>query len=216
MGAPVLFRSSAAVSGADDLKPRVRFVGLVPMPHLTPNTDPKELDGAGMLPGLVPDPLLPQTKATIGMNESRSFWITLNIPADAKPGPREFKVKLTFDGGKSSEELPVHLDVSEFVIQPRKDFHVIHWWRGEATWDYYQTGMFDDRWWELTKAQLQDMLDHGSDVVYVPIFFDRREVFKRPCQLLIVNEPEPGKYEFDWSRSEAVHRHVQADRVQAV
>ena len=43
------------------------------------------------------------------------------------------------------------------------------------------------------------MLDHGSDVVYVPMFFDRRETFKRPCQLLIVNEPEPGKYEFDWT-----------------
>jgi hypothetical protein len=36
-------------------------------------------------------------------------------------------------------------------------------------------------------------------VVYVPIFFDRRETFKRPCQLLIVNEPTSGKYQFDWS-----------------
>src|SRR4051794_2895619 len=31
------------VSGADDLKPRVRLVGLVPLTHFTPNTDPKEL-----------------------------------------------------------------------------------------------------------------------------------------------------------------------------
>src|SRR6185312_3659961 len=43
------------------------------------------------------------------------------------------------------------------------------------------------------------MLAHGSDVIYVPIFFDRRETFKRPCQLLVVDEPEPGKYRFDWS-----------------
>ncbi len=188
-----------SIADVDDLKPRVRFVGLVPMPHLTANTDAKELDGAGMLPGLVPDPLLPVTKATIGMNESRSFWITLNIPADAKPRTRELKIKLTFDGGKSSEDLQVKLEISPFVIQPRHDFHVIHWWRGEATWDYYHTGMFDDRWYELTKAQLQDMLDHGSDVVYVPIFFNRRETFQRPCQLLIVNEPEIGQYQFDWS-----------------
>ncbi len=188
-----------SIADVDDLKPRVRFVGLVPMPHLTANTDAKELDGAGMLPGLVPDPLLPVTRATIGMNESRSFWITLNIPADAKPRTRELKIKLTFDGGKSSEDLQVKLEISPFVIQPRHDFHVIHWWRGEATWDYYHTGMFDDRWYELTKAQLQDMLDHGSDVVYVPIFFNRRETFQRPCQLLIVNEPEIGQYQFDWS-----------------
>ena len=44
------------------------------------------------------------------------------------------------------------------------------------------------------------MLAHGSDVVYVPLFFNRRETFKRPCQLLVVNEPSPGVYEFDWSQ----------------
>ncbi|HTL30046.1 MAG TPA: DUF4091 domain-containing protein [Tepidisphaeraceae bacterium] len=188
-----------AIRGADDLNPQIRFVGLVPMPHLTPHTDPKELDGAGMLPGLVPDPLMPERKATIGMNESRSFWITLTIPSDAKPGPRELQVTLTIDGGKTNIELPVKLEISDFTIQPRKDFHVIHWWRGEATWDYYHTEMFDQRWYDLTKAQLEDMLAHGSDVVYVPIFFNRRETFRRPCQLLIVDEPETGKYVFDWS-----------------
>jgi hypothetical protein len=188
-----------SVSGAEDLKPLVRFVGLVPMAHLTPNTAASELDGIGMLPGLVPDPLLPQSKATIGLNESRSFWITLNIPRDTKPGPRELKVTLSFDGGKSKAELPVKLEISDFTIQPRRDFHVIHWWRGEATWDYYHTEMFDQKWYDLTRAQLQDMLDHGSDVVYVPIFFNRRETFQRPCQLLIVEEPETGKYKFDWS-----------------
>ena len=92
------------------------------------------------------------------------------------------------------------VDVSPLVIRPRQDFPVIHWWRGEATWDRYQTGMFDDRWWKLTEDQLANMLDHGSDVVYVPVFFDRREVFKRPCQLLVVDEPSPGVYKFDWSR----------------
>lgn len=189
------------VEGAEGFKPRIRYVGFVPMHHLTPNTALSELDGVDQLPGLVPDPLFPFTKVTsIGPGESRSFWITLNIPADAKPGLHEFKVHLSSNNGKQSVDLPVQLEVSELVIQPRKDFEVIHWWRGEATWDYYKTGMFDNRWWEITRAQLEDMLDHGSDVVYVPVFFDRRETFKRPCQLLVVNETEPGKYQFDWSQ----------------
>jgi hypothetical protein len=51
-----------------------------------------------------------------------------------------------------------------------------------AIWDYYQTGRFDERWWQLTRANLADMLAQGSDVVYVPIFFNRRETFRRPCQ----------------------------------
>lgn len=188
------------VLGADDLRPRVRLVGLVRVDHLTLNTPLSDLDGVGHIPGLVPDPLWPQTKVTLGPAESRSFWITLHVPTDAKPGPRELRVRISTDGGKTQVELPVALEISRLVVQPRRDFPVIHWWRGEATWDYYHTEMFDDRWWKLTRLQLEDMLAHGSDVVYVPIFFDRRETFKRPCQLLIVNEPKPGVYEFDWSR----------------
>jgi hypothetical protein len=143
--------------------------------------------------------LWPTTRANAGTKESRSFWITLNIPADAKPGAREFKVEMTTTTGKKVE-LPVQIEIAELVVQPRKDFPVIHWWRGEATWDFYKTGMFEDqRWWDITKAQLQNMLEHGSDVVYVPMFFNRRETFKRPCQLLVITEPTSGKYEFDWA-----------------
>jgi hypothetical protein len=190
----------AKVVGADDLKPQVRLVGFVPVWHHTTATATNDLDGLGKIPGLVPDPLWSMTRANAGINETRSFWITLNVPADAKPGPREITVELQIVKGEKVR-LPVQLEIAPLVVQPRKDFHVIHWWRGEATWDYYKTGMFEDqRWWDITRAQLMDMLDHGSDVVYVPIFFDRRETFKRPCQLLIVNEPTPGKYEFDWTQ----------------
>ncbi|HWQ91577.1 MAG TPA: hypothetical protein VN673_07885, partial [Clostridia bacterium] len=74
---------NCGVTGADDLKPRIRLVGLVPMPHLTPHTDAKELEGVGHLPGLVPDPLWHTSDALIGLAESRSFWVTLHVPADA-------------------------------------------------------------------------------------------------------------------------------------
>ncbi|EEF57110.1 hypothetical protein [Pedosphaera parvula] len=91
------------VEGAEGFKPRIRYVGFVPMHHLTPNTALSELDGVDQLPGLVPDPLFPFTKVTsIGPGESRSFWITLNIPADAKPGLHEFKVHLSSNNGKQS------------------------------------------------------------------------------------------------------------------
>ena len=198
---PAELHAGCQVVGADSFKPRVRYVGLVVMQHLTPGTELNELDGADYLPGLVPDPLWPLEKVTsIGPNESRSFWITLQIPADAKPGIHGFKVKLAIGDGRQFVEMPVKIEISELVVQPRKNFRVTHWWRGEATWDYYKTGMFDQRWWDITKAQMEDMLDHGSDVVFVPMFFSRRETFKRPCQLLIVNETKPGVYDFDWSQ----------------
>jgi hypothetical protein len=192
----------SVVGGADDLRPRVRLVGLVPMRHHTPDTPLSELDGGdGSVPRLVPDPLYPETAAVLGPRETRSFWISLSVAADAKPGPRELTVRLAFPEVKATTDLTVRLEVSPMVLRPRRDFPVTHWWRGEATWDYYKTGMFEDeRWWALTRAQLEDMLAHGSDVVYVPVFFDRRETFKRPCQLLAVTEPRPGTYAFDWDR----------------
>jgi hypothetical protein len=192
-------RVQCTLAGADDLTPAVRLVGLVPVRHHTPHTADAELDGVREIPGLVPDPLFHETSVLLGPGETRSFWITLNVPASAVVGRRAITVKLSFPEQKRETTLTAPLDVAELVVPPRRDFHVIHWWRGEATWDYYKTGMFEDpRWWEITRLQLADMLDHGTDVIYVPIFFDRREVFKRPCQLLIVNEPQPGKYEFDF------------------
>lgn len=193
-------RVNAELVGAGGLDPRVRLVGLVPMPHFTPATEKSELDGLGSLPGLVPDPLYPETNTFIGPQESRSYWITLKIPADAKPGLRDLKVRFLLGDNKEVTELSVPLEISPFVIKPRHDFPVTHWWRGEATWDYYKTGMFEDqRWWDLTRDQMKNMYDHGSNVVYVPMFFNRRETFKRPCQLLVIDEPQPGKYVFDWS-----------------
>jgi len=191
-----------SIEGADHLQPVIRFVGLVPMYRFTPQTDSEELDGIGHYPGLAPDPLLPETNAVADPFASRSFWITLNIPADIQPGRYKLKINLTWNEEKEKTELPLDLTIAQLVVRPREGFHVIHWWRGEATWNYYQTGMFDDRWWSLTKAQLVDLLDHGTDVVYVPVLFDLKPVFKRPCQLLVVDEPSPGKYVFDWSRVE--------------
>jgi hypothetical protein len=189
-----------SVLSAEDLKPQVRRVGYVPLLHHTVDTESAELDGFGLLPGLVPDPLFPETNAAVAPWENQSFWITLTVPADAKPGARELKVRFSFAKGTRQVELPVQLDVSPLVIQPRHDFDVIHWWRGEAIWDYYQTGLFDEKWWQLTRAYMADMLAHGSDVVYVPMFFNRRETFRRPCQLLIINSSKPDLYEFDWAQ----------------
>ena len=191
---------ACSVAGADDLRPHVRRVGYVPLLHFTTDTEPAELDGFVVLPGLVPDPLFSQTNATVAPWENQSFWVTLTITADAKPGLRELKVRYSFPNGTRHAELTVRLEIAPLVIQPRRDFDVTHWWRGEAIWDYYQTGMFDEKWRQLTRAYMADMLAHGSDVVYVPLFFNRRETFRRPCQLLVINPAPQDVYQFDWSQ----------------
>jgi hypothetical protein len=178
---------------------QVRRVGFVPVNHFTVDTDPTDLEGEGHVPGLVPDPLFPEQTAHFGLKETQPFWVTIHVAADARPGPHDIKVHFDLGGGKS-RDLSAVADVAELVIRPRKDFPVTHWWRAEAIWDFYKTGMWEDeRLWKLTEAYLLDYSQHGNDVVYVPLFFMRRETFKRPAQLLKVMSPSADKYEFDWS-----------------
>lgn len=186
---------------AGDIKSQIRYVGLVPFQHFNTDVSKEEIDGIGYLPGMLPEPLYPLTKADATPYASRSFWITLTVPGDIQPGLHNCKVKLWWNEGKISKErfLSVQVNVSKLVIQPRHDFHVTHWWRGEATALYYKTEMFDERWWQLTRAQMKDLIAHGNDVAFIQNFFELRAVFKKPCQMLIVNEPKPGQYTFDWS-----------------
>jgi hypothetical protein len=46
---------------------------------------------------------------------------------------------------------------------------------------------------------MRNLIEHGTDVAFVQNFFEFKTLFKQPCQMLLVNEPSPGKYTFDWS-----------------
>jgi hypothetical protein len=202
---PNVVQVDCDVREAADLSPQVRFVGLTPVPHVTPETPRGEIDGAGkFVPGLVPDPLWPAATAELCSYESRSFWVTLNIPETATPGNRTLRVRLTLkEKGKENRavELPVHLRIAPLVRKPREGFPVTHWWWPHSNRDQYKTEMFDERWWRITRAQMENMREHGCDVVYVPMFFFAfPRIFEEPGQLLIVREPAPGVYQFDWSR----------------
>ena len=197
-------------SGGEGLNINIRRVGYVPMRFGTTGTPASDLDCG---PGLVPDPLFNDQVCDVGPFENTAFWITVKAPADAKPGKHDINIRLTFhstdwwrDHTPKTADLKATVQVSEFVVKPRRDFPVIHWWRGECLWDYYKTGTFEDeKLWSIMRNYLEDMVSHGTNSVYVPIFHFRRETFQRPCQLLKVAEPEPGKYTFDWTD---VHRFV--------
>ncbi|WP_343307069.1 DUF4091 domain-containing protein [Chitinophaga niabensis] len=186
-----------SMENAAELKPRIRYVGLVPMHHFTTDVRKEEMDGIGFLPGLVPEPLYPLTKVEANPYASRSFWVTLNIPANITPGMHTYNVKLKWNKGERVLKLKVN--VSKLVLQPRRNFPVTHWWRGEATSIYYKTKMFDEQWWKHTEAQMRNLMEHGTDVAFVQNFFEFKTLFKQPCQMLLVDEPSPGKYTFDWS-----------------
>jgi len=109
-------RVTAVHNAPDPLSVEVRQVGYVPLLHHTTLTPPEELDGIGHIPGLVPDPLLPEAsiyaypkpsipakpwwitvRDTIhaGPLETNAFWVTVRVPTDAKPGRYPVSITLT-------------------------------------------------------------------------------------------------------------------------
>ena len=65
---------------------RVRRVGYVPMAHFTTDVPESDIDGIGHLPGLVPDPLFPESTLAAGPFETNSFWVSIEIAPTAGPG----------------------------------------------------------------------------------------------------------------------------------
>lgn len=187
------------VVDSDELKVQVRRVGFVPQWNYTADTPKDELDGLGRIPGLVPDPLFPESKALVGPFATQPFWITIEVPSDAKPGIRSLTIQFSSESLKDPVQLTAEIEIHPLIIQPRKDFPVTHWWNADAIYDWYKLPVFGEEWWRIVPAYLKNMRSHGSDVIMVPIFYTRREIVERPGQLLRVTEPQPGRYEFDWS-----------------
>ena len=77
-------RVKVEASGPAGWSVRVRRVGYVPvLHHNTPlEPTPEDLDGAGHIPGYVPDPLFPEDSLLLPPGETHAFWLTV------RPGPQ--------------------------------------------------------------------------------------------------------------------------------
>lgn len=202
-------RVKASISGADGLSAQIRRVGYVPMMHLNSDSPREETDGLGHTPGMVPDPLYPTDTAEVGPEENIAFWINLTVPETSPTGVRTIKVNLTissefyFPGWQDikpvSADMQVLVDVKPLVMKPRKAFPATQWINIESIWDYYKIEPFCERFWELAEAYIANLISHGFNVIYSPIFNARHEIMPRPGQLLKVRRTATDVYEFDFS-----------------
>ncbi len=190
-------RIQAQAHAPAELQVRVRRVGYVPVPHLSTKTPEEEIEGASFLPGYAPDPLLPETSVHAGARETYAFWISVQIPRESRPGRYPVTVRLTTGEGESAE-LTATVVVHAAVLQPRHDFPVTHWLYADALCDWYKVEPFQEPFWEILNPYLDDVVAHGQDTLYVPMFTPPLDGVKRPTQLLDVRRGD-GQYHFDWT-----------------
>jgi hypothetical protein len=187
---------TAVVESPDSLGVQVRRVGCVPVPHHNTETSPEELDGFGLVPGLVPDPLFPDGTVKAGPYETNAFWLTVRVPAEAKPGPHRISVTLTAEG-EDPATLGAEVVVHPAAIEPRRDFPATQWFYADALCDRYGVEPFEDAFWPIVERYLANLAAHNIDTSHVPIFTPPTDGVKRPNQLLNVRR-DSARYSFDW------------------
>lgn len=195
------FRAAEAqvsVSAPDFLNVTVRRVGYVPVAHFNIDTPATELDGLGKVPGFVPDPLHNDSKVLTGPLETHAFWITIAIHKEAIPGAAALKVRFS-SGEDTLAELDAAVMISDVVIEAKRDFPVTHWFYADALCDWYQVKPFDEGFWAIVEPYMANLTLHGNNCLYAPIFTPPTDGVKRPTQLLKVDSPSAGVFEFDFS-----------------
>jgi len=189
---------SIEVEDTAGLNLRVRRVGYVPMRHHNASTSEAELDGVGMVPGFVPDPLFDETQVVVGSGETHAFWVTIQPKHKAVAG--EYRVRLRVVpaiGTSVAHTITVRLH--DVLLKKRREFNITHWFYIDALMDFYITDHFDDRFWGVTERYMRNVAEHGLDTILVPVFTPPLDGVKRPTQLLKVRRAGDDTYEFDWS-----------------
>ncbi|NLG29058.1 MAG: hypothetical protein GX557_14200, partial [Chloroflexi bacterium] len=193
-------RVHLTVEGPRDWSVRIRRVGYVPVPHHNVPIMPTAADteGLGRIPGYVPDPLFDEDALLLPTGETHAFWVTVQPSAEVAPGAYTLDLTLAPEKGAAiSLQQPV--EVYDVALQPRKDFHITHWFYIDALMDWYKTDHFDARFWQMVEAYARNAATHGLDTLLVPAFTPPTDGVKRPSQLVRVTRTGEETYAFDWT-----------------
>jgi hypothetical protein len=194
-----LLRVRVQVDAPSGLTAQVKRVGFVPVAHHnTPQQgDDADLDGRRQIPGFVPDPLFEESEVVLPPGETHAFWVSVTVDAEATPGSHEVSVVVSPEG-EAEQRHTAWVRVHDVCLEPRRGFAVTNWFYADALIDWYQTDLFDKRFWEVAARYVRDVVDHNQDTLYVPVFTPPLDGVKRPSQLLRVERIGDHRYRFDW------------------
>jgi hypothetical protein len=179
---------------------RVRRVGYVPLRHHNTPLEPAgddDIEGGDCIPGFVPDPLFDQQDVYLPVGETHAFWVTVNPGRGCVPGQYDVETVVVPENGAALTHT-VSITLHDVVLEKRRDFSVTHWFYCDALIDWYGTELFDEQFWDILPQYVRNVVDHGQDMLYVPVFTPPLDGVKRPSQLLRVVREGRDAYRFDW------------------
>jgi len=126
------------------------------------------------------------------------IWVTVNIPADARPG--EYRGTLTVrPGGEKPVEVPLRLTVCGWKLPDPGDFvtHVSLLQSPESVALKYKVPLWSRRHFELLEKSLALLGQVGNKVVYITVV--RRTHFGNEHGMIRFRRAAGGRYEPDFS-----------------
>jgi hypothetical protein len=161
-------RVRAAASPPRGIEVRVRRVGFVPLARHTAETEQRELDCRGRVPGFVPDPLFEEQEAEVARGQRAAFWVTAAVSPRCPAG--RVMVPLTVEErGTTVGRLHAVIFARDTVMPVRTGFPVFLDLRSDAIVDWYGLPGLDARYWRLAAACMENLAAHGADGVSVPL-----------------------------------------------
>jgi hypothetical protein len=94
----------------------------------------------------------------LGAGQSREFWLTIQVPADAPPGA--YEGTLTVAAGTASATLPLRLFVHPFALEPSRLTYSVYY-RGTLAADGQPTISSEAKSEQQYRAEIADMKAHG-------------------------------------------------------
>ncbi len=163
-------------------------------------------------PGFMPDILIPmeeQNNKLVLLPHTNTLWVRADIPADAKPGAYDIRIRLTSENGPDAEhtldlEALMHLTVIPAVL-PRQRLIYTRWFYADCIAVWHNVPIYSEAHWALIDRYIAAAADMGINMILVPIHtppLDTTVGTTRPCVQLVDIEKKGDTYEFSFDKFE--------------
>ena len=160
-------------------------------------------------PGLYPDPLveLPGGVSRLSGGCWRSFWVTVRIPEDCRPGPRRIVVSLADIGRARDENHPpvagaFTLEVLPAALPPQRLLRY-EWLHADCLAAVYRVPVWSREHWRILENFVRGAAAHGLNVLLTPLWtppLDTAPGAERPTTQLLDIGFDGQRYHFDFAR----------------
>jgi len=154
---------------------------------------------------LVADRILNSNTYTFNSKETRTLWLSVTVPQDAKPGiyKGEVNVKITSSNQTKELTLPYIINVSKHKLDAAKDwdFHLDLWQNPYSSARYYDLEVFSKEHLEKIKPSMERLANAGQKNITTTLIYDpwNSQTFDKYDAMIRWTKKTDGSWHYDYT-----------------